>query len=195
MPPVAQIARGGNHCSGCKGGVGKDFPANNRNTRSIEDCTGFRVVGRFLISSNTICRALEGTACRRPCNCLNFMLRSFCMNCIPLFLFFASLHRALCVFTDPPRAKGHLNTFTNHSSHNGQFCTNQCAHSMQAAAPLQPAAPTHLCKIQTRLCAGGPSMMALACVKLFLVKQLKRFAVQNAGGPDYPGGQKGPNFG
>ena len=63
----------------------------------------------------------------------------------------------------------------------------------------------HLCNLLLlqRICAkfkpdfvpAAPSTMALACVKLFLVKQLKRFAVQNAGGPDYPGGQKGPNFG
>ena len=82
----------------------KSFPANNRNSRSKEECTKFRVNGLFSIS-NMICEALEEPPHLQ-------LAQFYAPQPLQLHPSFSPLCicAPLSVFTDPLRAKGHHHT-------------------------------------------------------------------------------------
>ena len=176
----------------------KSFPANNRNSRSKEECTKFRVNGLFSIS-NMICEALEEPPHLQ-------LAQFYAPQPLQLHPSFSPLCicAPLSVFTDPLRAKGHRHTGVQcthtpiqiiHSAADSFAPTRGIASARCSFSPTggctfattckpAAAAAAQFCKFETRLRASGPSRRWHCPVSNFLWSNDSA----NYGGPDYPGG-------
>ena len=176
----------------------KSFPANNRNSRSKEECTKFRVNGLFSIS-NMICEALEEPPHLQ-------LAQFYAPQPLQLHPSFSPLCicAPLSVFTDPTRAKGHHHTGVQcthapiqiiHSTADSFAQTRVIASARCSFSPTgrctfattckpAAAAAAQFCKFETRLRASGPSRRWHCPVSNFLWSNDSA----NYGGPDYPGG-------
>ena len=159
----------------------KSFPANNRNSRSKEECTKFRVNGLFS-NSNMICEALEEPPHLQ-------LAQFYAPQPLQLHPSFSPLCicAPLSVFTDPLRAKGHRHTGVQcthtpiqiiHSAADSFAPTRGIASARCSFSPTggctfattckpAAAAAAQFCKFETRLRASGPLDDGIALCQTF----------------------------